>query len=71
MEREDGSLQLTLDGWPLYRYAGDTAAGDTTGEGVGGVWFVARPDGTVATPGTEPSAGASAEESDGGGYRDY
>jgi predicted lipoprotein with Yx(FWY)xxD motif len=71
LERDDGSLQLTLDGWPLYRYAGDAAAGDTSGEGVGGVWFVGRPDGTVATPGTEPSADASAAESDEGGYRDY
>ena len=71
LERDDGSLQLTLDGWPLYRYAGDAAAGDTTGEGVGGVWFVARPDGTVATPSSAPSAESSAEESDDGGYRDY
>lgn len=71
LERDDGGLQLTLEGWPLYRYAGDAAAGDTTGEGVGGVWFVARPDGTVATPGTEPSAESSAEESENDGYRDY
>ncbi len=69
IERDDGGLQLTLAGWPLYRYAGDAAAGDTAGEGVGGVWFVARPDGTVATPGTQPSSEASA--SDSGGYDPY
>ncbi|TPW76533.1 COG4315 family predicted lipoprotein [Schumannella soli] len=42
----DGEKQLTLDGWPLYYYAADKAAGDTTGQGVGGVWWVLAPDGT-------------------------
>lgn len=36
----DGSTQVTLNGWPLYYFAGDAAAGDTTGQGVGGVWWV-------------------------------
>ncbi|PKQ25183.1 MAG: hypothetical protein CVT64_11260 [Actinobacteria bacterium HGW-Actinobacteria-4] len=36
----DGSTQLTLNGWPLYYWAGDSAAGDATGQGVGGVWWV-------------------------------
>jgi predicted lipoprotein with Yx(FWY)xxD motif len=42
-ERGNGSLQVTYDGAPLYHYAGDTAPGDTSGEGVGDVWFLARP----------------------------
>ncbi|GAB3405531.1 hypothetical protein GCM10027515_18970 [Schumannella luteola] len=42
----DGEKQLTLDGWPLYYYAADKAAGDTTGQGVGGVWWVLGPDGS-------------------------
>jgi predicted lipoprotein with Yx(FWY)xxD motif len=40
-----GTKQTTYKGWPLYYYApGGTAeaAGQTTGEGVGGVWFVAK-----------------------------
>lgn len=31
-------------GWPLYRFVKDVKAGDTLGEGVGGVWFEAKPD---------------------------
>jgi predicted lipoprotein with Yx(FWY)xxD motif len=41
----DGHPQLTLNGWPLYYYAGDSAAGDTNGQGVGGVWWVMSPAG--------------------------
>ncbi|HSL11744.1 MAG TPA: hypothetical protein VLA82_10570 [Actinomycetota bacterium] len=44
-EREDGSTQVTYDGWPLYLFASDTAAGDTNGQGVGEVWYVVGPDG--------------------------
>jgi predicted lipoprotein with Yx(FWY)xxD motif len=43
IERADGSLQVTYDGWPLYFFAGDTAPGDTNGDGVGGVWHLATP----------------------------
>lgn len=46
-ERSDGSFQLAAGGWPLYRFAGDIAPGDTTGQGSGGVWFAAAPDGTL------------------------
>jgi len=45
IEREDGSTQVTYDGWPLYLFASDAAAGDVNGQGVGGVWFVVGPDG--------------------------
>ncbi len=41
--RDDGSMQVTYKGMPLYRYVGDKAAGDTKGQGLGGVWFVATP----------------------------
>lgn len=41
----DGKTQLTLDGWPLYTFAGDSAAGDTNGQGVNGVWWVLSPAG--------------------------
>jgi predicted lipoprotein with Yx(FWY)xxD motif len=35
--------QVEYNGHPLYTYSGDTAAGQTTGEGVGGVWHVVTP----------------------------
>jgi len=41
----DGNPQLTLNGWPLYYYAADSAAGDINGQGVGGVWWVVTPAG--------------------------
>ncbi len=47
---EDGSEQLTYDGRPLYYFAGDQAAGDVTGQGIGGVWFAATVDGSLPTP---------------------
>ncbi|MFI6762223.1 hypothetical protein ACIBF5_24100 [Micromonospora sp. NPDC050417] len=43
--REDGTRQLTLGGWPLYRYVGDLKPGQWKGQGVGGTWFVVAPDG--------------------------
>jgi predicted lipoprotein with Yx(FWY)xxD motif len=38
--REDGTLQATYNGWPLYTYTGDTAPGTTSGQGMGGAWFL-------------------------------
>ena len=35
--------QVEYNGHPLYTYSGDSAAGQTTGEGVGGVWHVVTP----------------------------
>jgi predicted lipoprotein with Yx(FWY)xxD motif len=42
---DGGKLQLTYDGHPLYRYAGDRSASDANGQGVGGQWFVVEPAG--------------------------
>ncbi len=41
--RDDGSKQVAYKGAPLYRFASDKAAGDTNGEGVAGIWSVAKP----------------------------
>jgi predicted lipoprotein with Yx(FWY)xxD motif len=41
--RDDGTQQVTYNGMPLYYYAADTAADDVSGQGIGGVWFVAAP----------------------------
>ena len=44
-ERTDGSAQVTLDGHPLYYFAGDETADDLNGQGVGEVWYVVSPSG--------------------------
>lgn len=62
--RADGTKQLTIAGWPMYRYAKDTKAGDAKGQGVGGTWYASAPDGKKAAPG---AAGAGAEAGEEGG----
>ena len=44
LTRLDGSIQVTYNGHPLYRYAGDVNPGDTNGQGLVGRWFVVPPD---------------------------
>ena len=41
--RDDGAKQWALNGLPLYFYTGDKQAGDINGEGLGSVWYLARP----------------------------
>jgi predicted lipoprotein with Yx(FWY)xxD motif len=48
VERSDGSLQVTIAGWPVYRFAGDKVPCDTNGHGVGGTWFAITPQGKPA-----------------------
>jgi predicted lipoprotein with Yx(FWY)xxD motif len=47
--REDGAVQVTYAGMPLYHYAGDGQPGDVAGQGLGGVWWVIAPDGERIT----------------------
>jgi predicted lipoprotein with Yx(FWY)xxD motif len=44
--RDDGTKQLTVNGWPIYTYIGDKKPGTWRGQNVGGTWFVIKPDGT-------------------------
>lgn len=44
IERTDGAMQTTYKGWPLYYFAGDNTVGDTNGDKVNNVWFIAKPD---------------------------
>jgi predicted lipoprotein with Yx(FWY)xxD motif len=46
--RADGTKQVTLKGWPLYFYAGDSKPRDLTGEGVDGIWHAIAPTGKPA-----------------------
>ena len=57
---------VTASGLPLYRYSGDSKAGQANGEGInsfGGIWHVVKVAGTGSSTGTSrPSSGGS------GGY---
>jgi predicted lipoprotein with Yx(FWY)xxD motif len=51
-----GKKQVTYKGWPLYYYAPlvngtntQEAPGQTLGEGIGNIWFVAKPDYSIVT----------------------
>lgn len=48
--REDGNLQATYNGWPLYTYTGDMAPGDTSGQGMGSAWFLVSGAGNSIQP---------------------
>jgi predicted lipoprotein with Yx(FWY)xxD motif len=41
----NGLTQLTLAGWPLYRYIGDTAAQQANGQGKDKEWYAVTPTG--------------------------
>lgn len=50
IERDDGSMQVTYNGWPLYYYHDDQAPGDTEGQAVHddwGGWYLLAPSGEV------------------------
>ena len=40
VQRNDGTIQWTYDGKPVYFFKGDTAQGDANGDGKDGVWHV-------------------------------
>jgi predicted lipoprotein with Yx(FWY)xxD motif len=68
ISRSDGTKQLTVSGYPVYTYASDKAAGDTTGQGLnlsGGLWWVISPAGAEVTTSPSQSTGG------GGGYGGY
>ncbi|WP_028267557.1 COG4315 family predicted lipoprotein [Arthrobacter sp. MA-N2] len=46
----DGKMQITLNGMPLYFFGQDKAPGDIKGQGVGGVWSLIGPSGSMVTP---------------------
>src|ERR1039457_4977380 len=67
IKRSDGSTQATYDGHPLYTYKGDSAAGQTGGNGLklsGGLWYAVTPSG--AKPASSPPPHKSS--GGGGGY---
>jgi predicted lipoprotein with Yx(FWY)xxD motif len=60
-KRADGTTQVTYAGHPLYTFAEDTAAGQTTGQGsdgFGALWYVVAPAGTAITSSGGSSSGS-------------
>ncbi|NLU73660.1 hypothetical protein HCC61_13390 [Streptomyces sp. HNM0575] len=49
VKRSDGSWQLTVGGWPAYRFTEDKKPGDVEGHGVKGMWNALAPDGGKAS----------------------
>lgn len=59
--RSGGSKQVTYDGHPLYYFSGDSAPGQTNGEGINGFgakWWLVAPAGTAITSSGTASAPA-------------
>ena len=68
--RQDGTKQVTYAGHPLYYFAGDSAAGQTNGQGVNGfgaLWWLVAPSGQKITT-TGDSAAPSMNSGYNGGY---
>jgi predicted lipoprotein with Yx(FWY)xxD motif len=59
-QRDDGTWQVTIGGWPAYTYAKDTAPGQATGHGVGGTWFEFETNGCKVADGKAPTGVAAA-----------
>lgn len=47
VKRDDGSLQASVNGWPLYGWAFDKKVGDLNGQANNEVWWVLDPAGNV------------------------
>jgi hypothetical protein len=47
IKRPDGRIQVTYAGLTLYRYSGDSKAGQTNGEGIQNIWYAISPTGKL------------------------
>ena len=48
IKRADGTIQIVINGHPLYTFAADTTSGDTSGQEVAHVWYAVTPQGSAA-----------------------
>ena len=51
VKRPDGRMQVTYNGYALYRYANDKKRGDVKGQGVEHIWFAVTSAGKLAKAG--------------------
>jgi len=56
IKRPDGRIQVTYYGLTLYRYSGDSKAGQTNGEGIQNIWYAIGANGNLV------------KQASGGGY---
>jgi len=47
---DDGTIQVTYNGWPLHHFDEDKAPGDTKGQGMDDLWFPVSPAGEAIKP---------------------
>ncbi len=66
--RADGTRQIIYKGMPLYTYTGDTKAGEASGQGVGGTWFVVTTTSGSASPTATTAPSTTTAPSGGYGY---
>ncbi|WIX89286.1 SCO0930 family lipoprotein [Amycolatopsis sp. DG1A-15b] len=66
IRRPDGTSQVTVGGWPVYRYASDDEPGTATGHGAGGTWYALEPNGCKADPARRPAVQQAVATSSGG-----
>jgi predicted lipoprotein with Yx(FWY)xxD motif len=69
LRRSDGTMQVTVGGWPVYSYSKDDAPGEANGHGVGNTWYAVEPNGCKVDPARRPDAQqVAAATSSSGGY---
>lgn len=65
VEREDGSLQLTYNGMPLYTFMQDKTIGDINGNGANDVWFLVSASGELVQSSSQTASGDEVSGSNG------
>jgi hypothetical protein len=63
-------MQVTVNGMPLYTFAGDTSPGEDKGQGVKdvGIWNAVSSSGQPVTSAAVPAGTTSSSSAGGGGY---
>ena len=69
--RPDGTVQVTYNGYALYRFSGDSRNGQVNGQGLDKRWYAVAPSGAVvkvaSSAGAATGGGTSTPTSSGGG----
>lgn len=72
--RPDGTVQVTYNGYALYRFSGDAKNGDVNGQGLEHSWYAIAPSGALVKVAPAASGGVSSSSgsgsSDGSGSAD-